>query len=78
MKLRSDLKDYQIAQSMWGTNTKEQCRIVKSLRKSVESEKICDDWYELRTQQHISEDIVGWLVPLESLENDCGIPGVEN
>lgn len=33
MKIREDLKDWQIARSMFGKNTQAECKIVKKLRK---------------------------------------------
>lgn len=68
MKLKSNIKDWQIAYGIFGKNTQKECKIVKQLRKSIESEEVCDGWYMLRTKEHIEMDEVGWLVPIEYLE----------
>ena len=68
MKLRSDLKDWEIARGVFGKNTQKECKIIKELRKSVDSEEICEGWWMLRTQEQVDKDEVGWLIPIEYLE----------
>jgi hypothetical protein len=51
-----------------GRNTQKECKIIKELRKSVDSEEICEGWWMLRTQEQVDKDEVGWLIPIEYLE----------
>lgn len=68
MKLNDDLKDWEIARGSFGKNTQKECKIIKELRKAVYSEEICDGWWELKTQQQIDKDEIGWLIPVEFLK----------
>ena len=68
MKLKSDIKDWQIARDVLGRNTQKECKIIKELRKSVDSEEICEGWWMLRTQEQVDKDEVGWLIPIVYLE----------
>lgn len=63
MKLRDELKDYEIARAMFGGNTKEHCKIVKRLRKYISVEH-CEGWHIIG----INENDIGWLVPVEILK----------
>lgn len=65
MKLKSDIKDWQIAQEMFGTNTKEQCKIIKGLRKKGEASSICDGWSIIVEKD---SDECGWIISNELLE----------
>ena len=62
MRLREELKDYEIARAMFGGNTKEQCKIVKRLRKSASFEH-CEGWHLIGA----NEGEIGWLVPVDIL-----------
>lgn len=68
MKIRSDIKDWQIAKEVFNKNTQKECKIIKELRKAIECNEICEGWYELRTKKHVENDEVGWLIPIEYLE----------
>ena len=65
MVLKSELKDWQIAQIMFGKNTKKECEIVKSLRQNGEIENLCDGWKIIKNKK--INDNVGWLIPNECL-----------
>ena len=67
MKLKDELKDWEIARGVFGKNTQKECKIIKELRKAVESEEICEGWYELRTKQHLEKNEIGWFIPIEYL-----------
>lgn len=60
MKIRDDIKDYLVAQEMWGTNTKEQCKIIKKLRERCEIEILTDDYSIIRYKD---KNDCGWLIP---------------
>jgi len=64
--LKKDLKDWQIAQIMWGKNTKVECKIIASLRKYGVIEPLCEGWCTIRDSR--KEDDGGWLIPIECLE----------
>jgi hypothetical protein len=68
MKLKDSIKDWQITRDVLGKNTHKECKIIKELRKAIESEEICEGWWMLRTKEHIDNDEVGWLIPIEYLE----------
>jgi hypothetical protein len=73
MKLRHDIKDYLVAQEIWGSNTKEQCKIVKILREKgeiitmyVDDEKTIElNWSTICEKD---KDDCGWLIPNIMLE----------
>lgn len=44
IKIKQNIKDYLIAREIWGTNTKEQCHVVKKLREKGEIRQLCDGW----------------------------------
>lgn len=58
-------KDWQIAQSMFGKNTKKECKLVSELRKYGYTKKICDGWY-LIIDQRLMDD-TGWIISSEYL-----------
>ena len=66
--MRKDLKDWQIAQIMWGKNTKVECKIVAYLRKYGVIEHLCEGWCIIRDSR--KEDDCGWLIPIECLETN--------
>ena len=66
MKIKTDLKDWQVAREVFGKNTKTECSLIKSLRKQeLLVSKICDGYYEVSV---IGSDEVGWIFPKEMLE----------
>lgn len=63
--MNKDLKDWKIAQLMFGKNTKKECKFVKNLRNHCETESLCEGWsiiYDTRL-----EDDCGWLIPNDAL-----------
>ena len=62
--LNPEIKDWQIAQLMFGRNTKTECRIAKSLRSNVEIMQICDEYSIVRDTE---TDDCGWIIPNECL-----------
>ena len=42
--MKSELKDWQIAQMMFGKNTKKECKLVADLRKHGVVEELCEGW----------------------------------
>lgn len=57
--IKKDDKDWQVALSMFGKNTKKECALVRRIRKRFERiEKLCDGWYVL----YEKGDETGWLV----------------
>lgn len=42
--MKTEIKDWQIAQMMFGKNTKKECKIVSNLRKNGHTVDLCDDW----------------------------------
>ena len=64
--MKKDLKDWQIAQIMFGKNTKAECKLVSSLRKHGKIETLCDGWYTITDKR--LEDDCGWLIPEECVE----------
>lgn len=64
MKLKESLKDWQIAKEMFGSNSKEICKIVKRLRTKGIVVSHCEGWSIISE----GEDI-GWLISNELLEN---------
>ena len=65
MKIKSDIKDWQVAQSMFGTNTKEQCKVIKKLREKGEIESLCDGWSIISDK---NKDECGWIISNELIE----------
>ncbi len=63
--MKTELKDWQIAQMMFGKNTKLECKIVGDLRKHGESEPICEGWSIITDKRNL--DDCGWLIPDECL-----------
>lgn len=62
--MKSELKDWQIAQMMFGKNTKHECKIVAMLRKDHTIEKLDDEWSIIYNNKLV--DDCGWLIP-----NNC-------
>lgn len=67
MRVKKDIKDYLVAREMFGSNTKEQCQLVKKLREKGEIVPLCEGWSTI-TIPNI--DDCGWLIPNELLEDD--------
>ena len=63
--MKTKLKDWQIAQMMFGSNTKKDCKVVKELRKHGEIEPLCEGWSVITDSRLI--DDCGWLIPNEAL-----------
>ena len=57
------LKDYEVAREMFGSNTKEQCKLVKSLRENGTLEDLDDDYCIAYLPRHIEKNEVGYLIP---------------
>ncbi len=62
--MKSELKDWQIAQIMFGKNTKAECKLVSDLRRHGLVEALCEGWSVIRDKR-IADDC-GWLIP-----DDC-------
>ena len=65
MKIKNEIKDYLVAQELQGSNTKEQCKIVKKLRDKGETEILTEDCSIIREKD---KDDCGWLIPNTMLE----------
>jgi len=65
MKIRNDIKDYQVAKEMFGTNTKEQCKLVKKLRDKGEINPLTEDFSIISEK---GKDDCGWIIPNAILE----------
>ena len=63
--MKSELKDWKIAQLMFGTNSKEDCKLVKELRKHGEIKPLCEGWSVITDSRLI--DDCGWLIPNEAI-----------
>ena len=63
--MNSTLKDWQIAQIMFGKNTKPECKLVQELRKHGVIEPLCDGWSIIKDNR-IPKDI-GWIISNECL-----------
>ena len=59
-------KDWQVAQLMFGKNKKEECKIVKNLRKRGIVESLCEGWSIIRDSRLL--DDCGWIIPNEALK----------
>lgn len=59
MKIRNDIKDYQVAQEMFGTNTKEQCKLVKKLRVKGIIIPLTEDFSVISEK---GKDDCGWMI----------------
>jgi len=66
MKIKKEIKDWQIAQSMFGKNTKQQCKIVSKLRKNGIVEPLCEGYSIIRDKNLIEDS--GWIISNEFLE----------
>lgn len=58
------MKEWQIAQIMFGKNTKKECALVKKLLKNNSIVPLCDGWSIIYNN---IEDDCGWLIPNECL-----------
>lgn len=63
--IKTDLKDWQIAQAMFGKNGKKECNFIKNLRKHYTISPLCEDWSIIYDSN--LEDDCGWLIPNELL-----------
>jgi hypothetical protein len=63
--MNSLLKDWQIAQLMFGKNTKLECKTISELRKHGVMEPLCDGWYIITDKRKI--DDCGYLISDECL-----------
>lgn len=66
MKLRKDKKDWEIARDMMGKNGKEECHLVRDLRKYGYMNPHCEGWYIIYDSRR--EDDCGWLISAEWVE----------
>jgi hypothetical protein len=57
------LKDYEVAREMFGTNTKEQCKLVKNLREKGTLEDLDEDYCIGYLPSHLEKGEVGYLIP---------------
>ena len=64
MKIRSDIKDYLIAREMLGSNSKEDCHLIKKLRTKGIITPLCDGWSTIS----LDEDDCGWIICNDLLE----------
>ena len=64
--MKDEIKDWKIAQLMFGKNTKKECKVVKELRKHGKIEALCEDWSVIVDSR--VEDECGWLIPNECLK----------
>lgn len=56
--MNEQLKDWEIAQIMFGKNTKKECKLVKHLRKHGVISPLIDDWSIIKDSK---------------IKNDCGL-----
>lgn len=63
--IKTDIKDWQIAQMMFGKNTKYECKIVADLRKHGVTEPLCETWTIIKDKR-LTDDC-GWIIPNECL-----------
>ena len=64
--MKTDLKDWQIAQQMFGSNTKKECKLVGDLRKHGIIEPWCELW-SIITDKRLTDEC-GWLIPNECIK----------
>jgi len=62
--MNSELKDWQVAQMMFGKNTKKECKLVSELRKNGHIEQLCDGW-SIIYDNRLTDDC-GYLI-----QNEC-------
>jgi len=60
MKLREDIKDWQLAKIMFGKNTQPECKIVKKLRKKVLT--LSEDYGEGCYLVNVEGEDLGWIM----------------
>jgi hypothetical protein len=77
IKFREPLKDYEIAKEMFGSNSKEKCRIVKKLREvgylqepNIYEKKFLGD---VMIQIPAHHDETGWWCPIDLLSDEFKI-----
>lgn len=63
--MKTELKDWQITQMMFGKNTKKECKLINTLRKHGIIEQLCDGW-SIIYDKRLTDDC-GWLIPNECL-----------
>jgi hypothetical protein len=63
--MKKEFKDWQIAQLMFGKNTKKECKLVAELRKYGKTEYLCESW-SIIYDNRLSDDC-GWLIPNECI-----------
>jgi len=63
--MKTEIKDWQIAQIMFGVNTRLECKIVSQLRKNGTIVDLCDGW-SIIYDNRLNDDC-GWLIPNECL-----------
>ena len=66
--MKTELKDWQIAQMMLGKNTKKECKLVSELRKYGNIVTLCDYW-SIIYDNRLNDDC-GWLIPNEILNKN--------
>lgn len=63
--INPNLKDWEIAKSMFGKNTKKECKLVANLRKHYTIEPICNDTSIIFDTT--LQDDCGWIINNENL-----------
>lgn len=63
--MKVELKDWQIAQIMFGKNTKKECKIVADLRKHGTVKLLCEGW-SVVTDERLVDDC-GYIISNECL-----------
>jgi len=63
--MNTNLKDWQIAQIMFGKNTNKECKLVSNIRKHYKVESLCDNWSVIYDSSIL--DDCGWLISNECL-----------
>jgi hypothetical protein len=59
IKIKEELKDWEIAREMFGSTTKSECLFVKKLRKNYELEYLNDDFFIVREK---GKDCSGYTI----------------
>jgi len=67
MEINEEIKDWQIAQLMFGINTKKECNFIKKLRKNYSIETLDKD-YSIIYDTTLVDDC-GWVISNELLIN---------
>jgi hypothetical protein len=66
MQIKQDIKDYLVAREMYGSNTKEQCHIVKKLKEKGIVTPHCEGWSLISLPNW---EYGGYLISNELLES---------